>query len=407
MIIRALILSLLFPTFAAAGWNPYITGIRSQAIPLSPENRLLYSNDYSNTYWTKYGAPTFSTNPDGSIKITQTTASGTFVREYNLGQEVPCIESLNSYVLRARLNPYQDGLIQPYGGISLTNALLDDLVTPVNINQYARPYGTVPYAKFVIPFNVADTTYLAIVGDGSVAKNIDVLDLQIVANPGYTLYSAGDSICEWSLNYDFDTPRTGDIDSVDNYTYFYAYDNNIVAFNDGLAGDLLSEIYTRMQASLTGKTYPIIFVEGGINDINAVTITPLVDMQTTMSNMITLAKSHADKVVVFTIPPNTNPIGTDLQQQLDYNAWLATEAASQGVQLFDMVAVLGDGSGTYGLGRNYLYYTTQEDPPPDDNNHPNAAGHQALADALSAQVTLPPTAKYTGTYITTTTECVQ
>ncbi len=123
------------------------------------------------------------------------------------------------------------------------------------------------------------------------------------------------------------------------------------------------------------------------------------DMKSAMTNIITLAKTKADLVVIFDLPPH--PIETEKQR--DYSLWLPEHCAEQNVQYFSMVDVLGTGGGPYGQERNYNYYGSGDPGFPDalKEVHPNPLGHQALSQALQAQMVLPESTKYFGEYIRT------
>lgn len=372
-----------------------ITGIDIKYAVAADENLLKYSEELTSSEWRTYGTPTITINGDGSQTIAQTTVNQGYARQKMINNE--CVVDNGAYVFRAQVNPTGED----YAVVTVENSLIRE---DGSADDYERilmmttPKDTMDWIPITIPFRGNKATspnagYFQITGPNAI-NTIQVKNLQIASNPGTALYSTGDSICEYSYN-DFT------VDSAANYTSFYGYDKNIVFINSGVAGELLSEIYSRMQVDLASTSYPVIFIEGGINDINN-NLTPLEDMMATMTAMIDLAKSRADRVVVFNIPPNVP--WEDVEKQSQYNSWLTTECASQGpaVDCFDMVAVLGNGGGVYGQERNMAYY----DADPAIQIHPTAAGHRAIADALISQINLPGTTAYIGDYVKTEGTCV-
>lgn len=211
-------------------------------------------------------------------------------------------------------------------------------------------------------------------------------------NPGVTLYSTGDSICELVR-----TPA-GNLLQRSTYTQYFQYAKNIIAVNDGNAGDSLAMIYTRMQTSLASTSYPLIIIEGGFNDVNQYH-TPLAEMEVTMTAMINFAKTKSDAVVVMNIPPNPLVSEQTKIEQVAFNDWLLSQENILGFQHFDMLDVLGMGGGS--LDENPIYYGGETDA------HPIALGHKTIADALTAQVTMPNTTLYIADNITTGGTCVK
>ena len=339
-------------------------------LSVSAENLIQSPEDLSNPAWIKYGAPTITHNGDGSQTISQTAATTSYVQQLMYTNNN--LTDRESYVFRVQVKPTSGELVRVR-----INRSRDD-GSYVSFAPSTTPLNFVDWVPFTIPFQAnmesINPGYFQIEGPDSVSA-VNVKSLQIATNPGTTLYSTGDSICTFSIN---DTIS----DSSTQYTAFYSFIENIVARKEGVAGAQLADIYTDMQTNLLSKRYPVIFIEGGFNDIN-VGATPLEDMQTTMSAMIAFAKTKADHVVIFNIPPTLPQAQRALQY--DYNAWLLSECSDQEVQHFDMVAVLGTGGGDYGLDRNMDYYTATDG----GATHPNAAGHEALATALSEQVILP------------------
>ncbi len=334
------------------------------------ENLIQYPEDLASDAWSRYGAPAITANGDGSQTVAQSVAAPNYVQQLMYTNEL--LTEGESYLFRVQIKPTSGEFAR------------------VRVNRYKNgssyetfapsttPLDLVDWVPFTIPFQAnmesSNPGYFQIEGPDT-ASSIRIKSLQIAVNPGTTLYSTGDSICDFSIN---DTVP----DSSSQYTAFYAFSENIVAEKTGIAGGKLADINSNMQTDLASTHYPVIFIEGGFNDIN-VGPTPLAEMQTVMSAMIAYAKTRADHVVVFNVPPTLPQAQRALQY--GYNTWLVTECANQGVQHFDMVAVLGTGGGAYGLDRNMDYYAAAGG----GATHPNAAGHEALARALSGQVSLP------------------
>ncbi|MEA3468029.1 MAG: DUF1566 domain-containing protein [Thermodesulfobacteriota bacterium] len=337
---------------------------------VSAENLIQSPEDFSNSAWTKYGGPTITPNDDGSQTLSQSVAATNYVQQLMYTNNN--LTDGESYVFRVQVKPTSGELARVR-----INRYKDDGIY-ASVTPFTTPLDYVDWVPFTIPFqaNMASDNpgYFQIEGPDT-SSDINIKSLLIAANPGTTLYSTGDSICTFSINDTFS-------DSSTQYTAFYSFSENIVARKKGLAGAKLANIYSDMQANLASEHYPVIFIEGGFNDINAGP-TPLNEMQSAMSAIITFARTKADHIVVFNIPPTLPQAQRELQY--DYNAWLLNECATQGVQHFDMVAVLGTGGGGYGLDRNMDYYAVTGG----GATHPNAAGHEALATALSEQVTLP------------------
>jgi len=354
------------------------------------ENLLKYSEDCTNVVWSKFGSPVITWYTDGSQRFVQTVASTSYLRQWITATVNDCLVDGGFYVFRAKLNT--TGIADDYIRARLNN-VGDGLGGLKTVQTLSYPEGIVDWSPVTIPF-IANTT-----GVGALSSSVQITgipqmstgltkDMQIVSDPGYTLYSAGDSICAYAIN-------AGHVDGQAQYTGYYQHLKNITAVLAGAAGEVLSEIYARMQTDLATTAYPMIFIQGGINDINTAVSDPVPGMIATMTNMIILAKSRSDKVVVFNIPPN---IGTAEEEtwQLAYGLQLETLCATQGVQLFDMLAILGTGTG---VEQNPDYYDT-------GNVHPNSLGHQVIAAALGSQVSLPSTAKYIRPYITNEGGCM-
>lgn len=357
------------------------------------ENILIYSGDLNNTglgKWYIYGTPTITVNGDYSQTIVQTTTAGTYAKQKM--PENSCIIDEASYVFRGEIKPSAGDWAQlKVQGSQPSTGVYED------IYETTQAKTSPDWVPVTIAFKGNQTGSgfdqgVFYVNGPTAVNTIDVRNLQIATNPGVTLYSTGDSICNYSVD-------DVTVDSAINYTSYFAFDKNIVDYETGVSGEVLSEIYSRMQTDLASTTYPVIFIEGGMNDINN-DLTPLATMQTTMTAMIDLAQTKADLVVVFGIPPNTS--NEDVQKQSQYNTWLESECASQGVEFFDMVNVLGSGGGTYGQERDMTYY----DATPVTQIHPNAVGHRAIADALISQITLPSSTLYVSDYVMSEGTCV-
>lgn len=354
------------------------------------ENALNDSEDVTTDEWYRYyyTGTEVTDNGDGSQTYAQSTASTWYFKQH-FGDNV-CSAGLDNYVFRGEFAVSPDELVfvKMFNGDDGSGILAQPSLTKYQHDE-------IDWMKTTIPFTMSDievrNTYMLVAGPSTIST-VMWRKLQIAKNPGKTLYSTGDSITAFSLNPDIT------VDGTTNYTSIYEYDHHIVADNAGVSSAPLADIYARMQTDLASTTYPVIFIEGGINDIVQFSV-PLETMKTTMTDMINYAKTKADLVVVFGLPPTNSEVVEEKEQMVAYDAWLEPKAAELGVQFFSMNDVLGDGHGDWGFGMNPLYYIG-------DNIHPTPLGHMALANALSAQVALPSSAKLINRYIKTDPTCV-
>jgi lysophospholipase L1-like esterase len=156
-----------------------------------------------------------------------------------------------------------------------------------------------------------------------------------------------------------------------------------------VAGTRTADMLTRF-TMYQGNGYNQFIVLGGINDITQ--DVPLATIQANLTAMWTGARALWMNVTAMTVPPFKNDTAADWttarQGVLDtLNAWIRTQAATNGYGLVDTYAILGDPAN---LQQQLATLTS-------DGKHPNTAGQQLIANAVKAVLTNNVTPRYLST----------
>ena len=180
------------------------------------------------------------------------------------------------------------------------------------------------------------------------------------------LYNNGDSIA---------------VSPVENYNVFYcnsyadlyADKYNIDFKQKAAGGERLDQIRLRVQEDLAGAIYPIIFLEGGTNDILQATTDPVIQMLAELELMISAAKAASDNIVLFTAPSCPAYNSLKLSWVSAYNAELKSRYQNDSsISIIDMDTVL-----------------SAEDYDVNDKVHPTIDAHVKIFNAVDAAIDFP------------------
>ena len=155
---------------------------------------------------------------------------------------------------------------------------------------------------------------------------------------------------------------------------------NATMLSTGVNGATVQDVYTTQLPQLSGKTYDLIFVVVGANDVTH--LTPRDTFSTTMNNVLDKLTVAGQEVVLLNVPKLADtpivPEGIRLfadQRTRDFNSDIAAAVKGRArVHLFDFYALSGSQ-----LAKNSDLISA-------DGFHPNDKGYQMIADALAAAV---------------------
>lgn len=345
------------------------------------ENLLKDSEDCDTANWTRGATLSFTTQPDNSqIGIT----SDDSVLYLLQADSKNCLADGGSYVFRGQIKNLTEGesLEIKINGMDGADA-----------REYGGAWGQ-PYTKVTIPFvaTVGVNTYpiwSSTTGIGS--PGIQMRDLQLAINPGAALYSTGDSICEYSQFFNEELRQ----DTSFNYTKWFMYDKNIAGIADGHGGAKLTDILGYLQAALDPETFPVVMIEGGINDLISNSVDPTAAMKVTYASMVTLAKANSDLVVLIAIPPFF-----DVAKHgwwTNFNDWIDTTYGSDSqIFIYHPADDIGDVDGY----PDTAYYSAS-------TLHPDLNGHKMMGERLVSLVPMPSSVLYINEYVQTAGTCVE
>lgn len=180
------------------------------------------------------------------------------------------------------------------------------------------------------------------------------------------LYNNGDSIALTPV-------ENHNVFYCNSYADLYADTYNIEFEQKAVGGERLDQIRPRVQSDLAGATYPIVFLDGGTNDILQASTNPVTHMLNELELMITAAKAASDTIVLFTAPscPVYNTL--KLSWANSYNAGLKSRYENDSsVTILDMDTILG-----------------AEDYDVNDNIHPTIDAHVKIFNAIDAAISFP------------------
>lgn len=193
----------------------------------------------------------------------------------------------------------------------------------------------------------------------------------VATRNGNTLIVLGDSIAGASTSYTSVTdslswtwPNQVNIRSKQQIRYLY---------NAGVAGDKCSDMLTRNQSTVIGKSPAVAALECGTNDVgNSIAFTTTT---TNITSILTAWIAAGIKPVLCTIPPRTDS-DTYILPILKVNAWIRKYAAANGITLVDFYSILVDPANAHyraGLAQG-------------DGIHPIASTHTSMADYFISKV---------------------
>jgi lysophospholipase L1-like esterase len=143
--------------------------------------------------------------------------------------------------------------------------------------------------------------------------------------------------------------------------------------NAGLAGDDSGEALPRFATDVAAYAPNVVPIAFGIND--AVSGLSLATFKANIQQMVALVRGIKATPWLCTVSGNLNS-GVIQQRIAQYNLWLRTYAAAEGIPLLDIAAVMTDpATGTIPTAYNL------------DGTHQNAAGAKALGQQVAALVT--------------------
>lgn len=184
-------------------------------------------------------------------------------------------------------------------------------------------------------------------------------------------------------------PRTKLVFVGTSLTYGYTFDSTpypartgaalgVKVANMGVGGDRMAAIYQRWQLYAKNFPYRAVVIEGCTNDLDMDGTTGAACWTTTQT-FIEEAVAAGQTVVLVPIPPrwgHINWTNGEETQRVAFNAAATSYVdAHPAVLMVDVNTVLGNGSTPPGLNPAYDWA---------DHLHLNAAGMQALADAVAA-----------------------
>ena len=157
--------------------------------------------------------------------------------------------------------------------------------------------------------------------------------------------------------------------------------NKLQVINLGIGGDTSTKILKRMPAEIEARysaSWPFVFlITFGANDeriMNDKIETPMEKFETNVREIVTIAKSHSDKILFLGIPPIGKPVvefkGQEYSDERvkEYEQKLQTIVEDAGL-LFVPIRPAFEAAG---LDNLYAY----------DDIHPNNKGHQLIADTV-------------------------
>ncbi len=346
-------------------------------------NLIADPDDFNGADWTLYGAPTVTDNGDGTQTLAQTTSDQYYAKQ---DFDDSSMADKNFYVFKAMAHPA--GLTDDIGYLLGRYYLYDGVTYDSSEILTSRPRGVVPWSPFIFPFRAqypANPTYINFLSGWGVntVTTADFKEIALYEADGYTVYITGDSMCKFAVN-SHDGGTTQATDAVTIFGNYFSFDNEIAHYQNCVDGAELPDILVNAQADLLNRYYPLIILEGGVNDITSLPDGDLASMQSAMSDLIALAKKHAGHVVVFNCPPVQPANSQERKDQITaYNAWLVGKCISEGVELFDFLSILS-ASGTGVDDPDPAYYYTGGS----GAIHPRATAHQDIATALTNQLDL-------------------
>jgi lysophospholipase L1-like esterase len=171
--------------------------------------------------------------------------------------------------------------------------------------------------------------------------------------------------------------------SVWSYTALYARGRFRLVRNEGIGGQSTTQMLARFETSVVNRKPGIVIIGGGRNDLNGGIATNVT--RSNIEAMVKRAKAAGIHPVLHTMPPvdiaGSGDFGTtDLNRAgtVAHNAWLATLAASYGIELIDIWRLWADPT-TKGYQAGFTA----------DGVHPTLDSIRAAARSLSLGL-LPP-----------------
>ena len=219
---------------------------------------------------------------------------------------------------------------------------------------------------------VNDCGLMVFVGNKSSAPGdvtIDSIVAERLIEPLGGLFSIGDSICYSAID-------TGSVvNESQSYTNLFCLNNSIPFVNAGVGGETLSQCAARFSSQV--GTPNTVFIEGGINDVNAASSDPNTSMRSAISSMVAAAKliPSVKNICVFSITPHSTSVSEKKEWINTYNTWLESFASSQGIVFVHLSSILA----INGVKISEYY-------PAGDSTHPNSAGHAAIVAYLQSVV---------------------
>lgn len=258
-------------------------------------------------------------------------------------------------------------------GITIWGITTHDGTAHTTSQNITNQYYTVRHLSLAPITNVS----LLLKNQSSMISNLKVKNLRMHSRNTTAVYSAGDSICAGAYH-----PTANLAIPAASYTQLFCHENGLEYDHAGVGGETLSQISARVVSALNGKTYDIVMLEGGINDINNAASDPTAGMITAIDAAIVAAKESSNIILVYDVPlAPALSTSNEITWTNFYNDYLATTYANDSeVTIVDTDSIIND----------YLAY---------DNVHPTIASHRLLADHLNATVVIPTTSERYPGYI--------
>jgi hypothetical protein len=318
------------------------------------ENLVPYSEDFQESTWFLFGDPTVI-QFNGFQGIYQNTTDATLVKSSsiansggkNLSLIVKCVPLVNAALIGLRLSDTGD------------NATEEDRL-PNDRFSYLRVNTALPTESAVF-FQIENS-------DNATKFRFMIEYVHMYEQLPPALYNNGDSIAFAAHIYTL-TPSKSN-----SYAALYANKYHINYVQKAIGGEILDQIRPRVVADLLGATYPIIFLEGGANDILQAESDPNASMQLNMELMISSAKSASNNILIIKVPSfpawNTEPEKQGWANT--YNAWIdSTYGSDSEITIIDISNYLLTADYTIG------------------GLHPNLNGHVKIFEAIDFLIDSP------------------
>jgi hypothetical protein len=265
------------------------------------ENLLLNPDDFNSSSWTLDNQ---TSTDNGTYQKLYKADSSPTPKTGTLAQDLTLPESIKTTAL-----------------IKCTARTSEAQYLKVWIKDASYTVGNV-YEEFYLPLdeqvtlrvNQPGATYspqLILEGKNTTdAKELDIGSITLRETLPIGLYNCGDSIANqatvdiWSGAYG---------QRFNCYASLYANYYNVELEQKAAGGNKLADILSAVEDDFINNNYPVVFIEGGINDINN-EIAEVDAMLATMDEIVQLAKGASSNILLFNIP---NAPGLDAEEKLE------------------------------------------------------------------------------------------